>query len=166
MTERWKAIPDFPGYEVSDCGRIRSFKKYGRGIQGKPHMMSAQTDGLGYQRISLYGESGRHTSYVHRLVALAFLGPCPDGLECCHNDGDASNNHVGNIRYDTHRSNQFDAIQQGSYSDIQKLTPTEVRRLRKLRKQGHSLTSLARRFGIASATVQSVVRRLTYSYID
>ncbi|WP_248099523.1 HNH endonuclease signature motif containing protein [Corynebacterium kefirresidentii] len=45
---------------------------------------------------------------VHRLVMAAFVGPCPDGMEVCHNDGNPANNYVGNLRYDTHQANYAD----------------------------------------------------------
>lgn len=53
--------------------------------------------------------------WAHRMVAEAFLGPCPKGLEVCHGDGNPINNRVGNLRYDTHRNNMLDAIQHGTF---------------------------------------------------
>ena len=26
--------------------------------------------------------------YLHQVVLEAFVGPCTEGMECCHNDGD------------------------------------------------------------------------------
>lgn len=46
--------------------------------------------------------------WVHRLVLSAFTGPCPPGMECCHNDGDPSNNRPENLRWDTRSSNARD----------------------------------------------------------
>jgi hypothetical protein len=48
--------------------------------------------------------------YVHRLVLETFAGPNPDGMECCHNDGNASNNRLDNLRWDTRKANIHDAI--------------------------------------------------------
>jgi hypothetical protein len=45
---------------------------------------------------------------IHFLVADAFIGPRPDGLIICHNDGVAMNPHVENLRYDTRGSNMRD----------------------------------------------------------
>lgn len=49
------------------------------------------------------------------LVLLAFVGPRPKGMECCHNDGDPENNSLDNLRWDTHSSNVYDAIRHGTH---------------------------------------------------
>lgn len=51
---------------------------------------------------------------VHRLVLEAFVGPCPDGTVGCHNDGDTTNNSVGNLRWDTPGANNRDKRTHGT----------------------------------------------------
>lgn len=53
-------------------------------------------------------------------------------LEVCHNDGDSSNNHVSNLRWDTHSSNQWDQVAHGKHSNASR---THCRR-------GHPLSGL------------------------
>ncbi len=38
----------------------------------------------GHMSLSLRLNGQDKTMLVHQLVLLAFVGPCPDGLECCH----------------------------------------------------------------------------------
>jgi hypothetical protein len=58
----------------------------------------------------------RHfTAYVHRLVLKAFVGPCPEGMEGCHWDGDACNNKLDNLRWATHAENVEDSIRHGTF---------------------------------------------------
>ena len=62
-----KDAPGFPGYQVSDAGRVK------RSINGK--ILRPVRYSNGYCVVNL---SGRRIG-VHRLVALAFV-PNPDGL--------------------------------------------------------------------------------------
>lgn len=63
--------------------------------------------------VSLWTKGVQHPSKVHRLVARAFLGPCPPGQEVCHWDGDPANNRIDNLRYDTRASNSTDTVRHG-----------------------------------------------------
>jgi hypothetical protein len=65
----------------------------------------------GYPRVKLGGRCNGIP--IHRLVALTFIGPCPDGLEVCHNDGVHTNVTRGNIRYGTKSDNAKDRVKHG-----------------------------------------------------
>ena len=51
---------------------------------------------------------------IHQLILETFVGPCPEGLEACHNDGNAENNALDNLRWDTKKSNQADRVAHGT----------------------------------------------------
>ena len=59
-------------------------------------------------------------SYVHILVLEAFVGPRPTGMFACHIDGDASNNRLPNLRWDTPRNNNLDAVQHRTHHNASK----------------------------------------------
>lgn len=96
----WLEIPDFPVYEISEMGQVRTIAT-GR-------IRKAHLDRDGYLRLGLWREGKTVTRYVHRLVLTTFVGPCPDGMEGCHNDGDKLNNCSSNLRWDTHQANMDD----------------------------------------------------------
>jgi hypothetical protein len=52
---------------------------------------------------------------VHVLVAAAFLGPCPDGQEVRHLDGDKLNNCLDNLIYGTRSENNLDTVRHGHH---------------------------------------------------
>lgn len=113
--ERWARADGFPMYEVSDRGRVRSYYPW-RDIEIPRLMIQASHDqkGLKYLRVLLRDADGRRKQwYVHRLVLFAFVGPCPEGLEGCHNNGDGSDNRLSNLRWDTQQSNRQDTLSQG-----------------------------------------------------
>lgn len=104
MKEEWKDIKGHDGlYQVSNTGKVKSLRS------GK--ILKAYSVECGHQRINL-GRRERGL-WVHRLVLEAFVGSCPPGMECCHNNGDPSDNRLDNLRWDTKKSNRQDRNKHG-----------------------------------------------------
>lgn len=120
--EQWRPIPGFNGhYEASDLGRVRStdriiaFRGGGqRLLRGKP--LRAAMDRYGYEHVVIYRDKRPISAKVHRLVLETFVGPRPDGMECCHKDGDPANNTLRNLRWGSHSSNVRDTIAHGNHN--------------------------------------------------
>ncbi len=114
--EIWKDIPEYESYyQVSTEGKVRSLDrkiKIGRWgcMNLKGRILKKDILHRGHFRVTL-AKNGTHKRYfVHVLVLLTFVGPCPSGFEACHNDGDPSNNNLNNVRWDSHSNNMFDAV--------------------------------------------------------
>lgn len=103
MAEQWKHIDGFDGvYEVSDCGRVRSFNRQSR--QGA--ILSQGWKGNLKYKVVVLSKNGVTTHFkIHRLVLETFVGPCPDGMEACHNNGINTDNRLSNLRWDSHAEN-------------------------------------------------------------
>ena len=122
--EIWKPIPGFGDYYMaSSFGRIKCVERVveKRARSGKlikqvyKERILLGSDRLGYRHHHL-GFNGRKISIPeHHLVLMAFVSPKPDGMECCHNDSDPSNNRIENLRWDTHLENNRDRVRRGSY---------------------------------------------------
>ena len=114
--ERWKDVPGWEGrYQVSDKGRVRSLSRrvvtLGRGWKQSTRVYPGRMLKAGGSTFSVdLVDSGksRRGARVCCLVLEAFIGPCPDGLECCHYDDDPFNNCLENLRWDTHAANMAD----------------------------------------------------------
>tara|TARA_Y100000401_G_scaffold20555_1_gene13723 strand:- start:484 stop:975 length:492 start_codon:yes stop_codon:yes gene_type:complete len=151
--EEWKKIPGWERYSVSDQGRVRNDKtaRVLRPFQG----------GKGRLKVGLYVDGGeRNRLYVYRLVLMAFVGPCPDGQECCHNDGNHLNNRLDNIRWDNRSNNQRDRIKHGTDSRGErhgqaKLTEAQAYRIKFGNIPG-TLTEVGAMFGVGSQTVSDI----------
>ena len=114
----WRTIPGFVGYEVSNTGLVRSILK-GKGRKNRilPGTIYYQANGRPLRvAVTLRREGKNVVARIHRLVLLAFVGPVPPGMECCHFDGDATNNYLSNLRWDTRLNNQRDSIRHGTHS--------------------------------------------------
>ena len=110
MTEQWWPIPGFPGYEASSDGRVRSL------VRGKWRVVRGWLATGGYLRTSIPAEDGVVRSVaLHRLVASAFHGPCPEGMECRHLNGVPNDNRPENLRWGTKSENQLDKRLHGTH---------------------------------------------------
>lgn len=119
MAEKWLPTVDGDGYyEVSDQGRVRSvdrtvYFRDGRHRFARGKILAPRVNNGGHLFVSTGHDGAKTKSYIHRLVMAAFVGPCPDGLEVRHLDGNPTNNHLDNLRYGTRRQNRLDDIRNG-----------------------------------------------------
>lgn len=133
MVEIWRPVAGHEeSYEVSDRGSVRSLDRTVMRSNGSPQrvagrVLRGRSDQSGHLSVNLPGEQ----RLIHRLVLEAFVGPCPPGMEACHNDGDPANNSLGNLRWDTHLANMHDKVRHG-YGINQHASKTSC-------KRGHAL---------------------------
>ena len=119
MTETWKPIPGWPGYEASDHGRIKSVGRWrphnrypGKMMWWKEKILRPGAQQTGHLFVVLTRQLAQR---VHRLVALAFLGEPPfAGAMVRHLDDDPTNNHLSNLCWGTMKDNMQDAIRLGT----------------------------------------------------
>lgn len=120
--ERWLPIVGYEGfYEVSDLGRVRSVDRVvggGRGPSGlrrrRGQIRALSVHPFGYPQAHLSRDGTRETSPVHKLVLTAFVGPCPEGMTCCHGPEGATVARLDNLRWDTPSENMFDRGRDGT----------------------------------------------------
>jgi hypothetical protein len=112
--ERWLPVPGWAGYEVSDQGRVRSRQRTlpdGRTAGGV--VRRASPDRKGYLRVHLRNGRQSSTKKVHVLVAEAFHGRRPQGMQILHRGDDKSRNGAADIRYGTRKQNDRDRKRRG-----------------------------------------------------
>lgn len=170
--EIWIPVEGHVGYDVSSCGRVRSWRSPGKtpGLASAPRLLTgtpACKDGV-YLLYSL--QEPRRRRYGHTLAAEAFIGPRPEGLVIAHGDGDGHNNHSWNLRYATQVDNAGDmrahgTVLQGMASWITTLTDDEVIAIREAYAAGEQQKSLALRFETTQQVVSRIVRGLTWSHV-
>lgn len=120
--ETWLPIPGWEGfYEVSDLGRVRSVDRVIVRNTGSPQtwrgriLFQGSHAYDGRHSVSLYAEGRRETHRVAPLVLQAFVGPRPEGMFCCHRNGDCTNDRLSNLRWDTPSGNELDKRRHGTH---------------------------------------------------
>lgn len=167
FAEDWLPIPEYEGwYEASDTGKIRRVAG-GKGAHpGEERALSVRDDGYVNVCISRGSNADAKVWMVHRLIARTWLGPCPDGFEVNHKDGDKTNNAAWNLEYVTPADNQLHALTiglrkapTGEGHHQSKLTEEKVARIRAMYATGeHSYNSLAREFDVSKKTILLIIQ--------
>lgn len=97
--EIFREIDGFPDYEVSNLGRVCSFKgKY-------PRILKPGKDSCGYPIVGICNGGKQVTKRVHRLVAKAFVPNPENKPEVNHIDENKGNNVADNLEWVTCREN-------------------------------------------------------------
>jgi len=95
MEEEWKWVKGFEGvYQISNMGRLKSFKKYSEG-----YVLSNKNQYGDYLSVVLEDartNKRRHTR-IHVLVVETFIGIIPRGWHVHHKDGNKTNNILTNL---------------------------------------------------------------------
>lgn len=125
LAENWLPVVGWEGlYEVSDHGQVRSldrvvaFGHQQRQVRGR--ILGGGRSHNGVRFAVLCNGPDQVQRSVHRLVLEAFVGPCPEGMEGCHWDDDNDNNHLSNLRWDTHQANEQDKVRNGGHHQLNK----------------------------------------------
>lgn len=110
MSEEWKWIEGYEGlYQVSDHGRIKSFRKHKEG-----YVLSTKNQKGDYLRICLFNKDNeRWSTSIHRLVAKTFVGHIPTGWDVHHIDGNRQNNSATNLAIIPPNEHYTETLQMG-----------------------------------------------------
>lgn len=149
-SERWGEIPGWP-YEVSDQGRVRRSEP---GIGTFPGRILSPYVGVnGYEHVPLSGGGESERFRVHRLVLRVFEGPCPEGHEADHINGNRKDNRLENLRWLPRLKNCGAKLSERQVAEMRELYDA----------RDVSYRDLAERYGVDETTVGNVIRGETWT---
>lgn len=173
MIEIWKDIDGYEAYQVSNRGRVRSYKKkVGMGWHIRRDLpptilsQSPRSKTCAYLCVALV-EVGRkrRTFSVHKLVLTHFESPKPDGMQACHRDGDVTNNSIENLRWGTPVSNNLDKISHGTLLTGERVGTSRLtgQQVREIRSDRRSVKDIANHYSVCKQTVRNILNGDTYT---
>jgi hypothetical protein len=167
---------------------LKRFPRYCAGSNGTVWSRAVRRNRLSHAWIELRPaiRRGRRSTYryvspvhdgvgqpigIHQLVAEAFYGPCPKGLECRHLDGDGENNNAYNLRWGTHKQNAEDTIRhgrthQGSQHHWAVLSEPDIPVIFRLHAEGIPVIQIAKKYDVSDGTIHDVLNHVTWSHVD
>lgn len=174
--EEWRNVVGYEGiYSVSNLGRIRRDLSRTYGKAG--HILKWWADPTHKRAsnrrptVTLCKDNHKETWQVHMIVALAFLGPYPEGHEVNHIDGELTNTRASNFEYLTTKANHEHAARMGlkahgTEHHAAKLTDEDVREIRQRYARGDiSQRALARAYPVNQAAVKDILLGITWTHV-
>jgi len=169
MKEVWKKVRGYGGdYEISNYGKIRSYKRGGMIL--KPEITCH-----GYSVVGLTRDS-KTTSYrLGRLVAKYFIGSPPRNKPYInHIDGNKINDCVSNLEYVSAKENTEHAMRIGLKPSIKgskhfnsKLTDLDVREIKQLYKYSSiPRKRLAKLYSVSVSTICGIMKGKAWPHIQ
>lgn len=171
--EIWKSVFGWSGlYEVSSYGRVRSLRFINNRVNkilAEPRIRRMNITS-GYYRICLSNLENRIHVLVHRLVLESFVGPCPEGFEAAHLNGNRLDNRVSNLQWKTRKDNHADKLthgtaQRGEKNGTAKLKDKTVLSIRSDFENGISQSELVKKYNLGWSNLNSIVRRRSWKHI-
>lgn len=176
LLDYWKDIPDYEGmYQASYSGNIRGLDRKKPFINNtkiniRGRIRKPFTDELGRKVLLLSKNKKQRRFRIHQLVMRAFVGFPKKGMCVCHNDGNPSNNHCPNLRYDTQKGNLKDRTKHGTAltgerCHFSKLKEGEVLLIKTLLHKRIPQTLIAKMFKISQTNVSDIKIGKIWSYL-
>lgn len=169
-------IPEWPGYRVDSEGGVwtnwtKDHTHKAVRAMGWRRLQPQRTK-RGYLHVSLYrpGTGVVRQFRVHRLVLLAFVGPCPAGMEGCHLNGIPDDNRIANLAWGTRRHNAADRkthgrTVRGERQSTAKLTDEAVFQILRRAAEGDTGATLARAFAVSHNTISYILHGKTWTHV-
>lgn len=169
MTEEWRVVTDYPDYEISSLGRVRSWKKGNNGrVVGRradePRILRPAQFG-NYFGVVLCGGGRMEKRYLHRLVATAFIPNPENKREVNHKDGVKDNNALSNLEWMTLQENRKHAsetglLRSGMDNHMTLYNPEQVLQIRRLAACGLTYKRIAQEVGCSVMQANRIARGL------
>lgn len=174
-TVEYREIQGFPGYRVGSDGSVWNCWvncRWGRRMTDRWKRMKPGTHQRGYLYVNLTRIGERYKTFrVHRLVLAAFVGPCPEGMECRHLNGIKTDCRLENLCWGTGEENRQDNHDAGIYQNGEdhtqaKLSEGDVRIIRARYAAGGVLQrELAEQYSVTISNINAIVNRRSWSHI-
>lgn len=165
-------ILNFPNYGITPNGRVWVYPRTdttGRNSGGRWLKSIIQKNGRCH--VTLYRAGLGTPQTIHRLVLETYIGPCPEGMQCRHLNGNPADNRLENLAWGTRLENMQDRdlhgnTVRGEKSGVAKLTQKQVLGIIQYIRDGllrHS--EIATIFRVSKATISAIATKRNWGWL-
>jgi len=167
-----RTIPGFSHYGVTRDGRVWVF--FRRDKRHRPsggRFLRLKVDKVGRCGVTLSNKGCKYSKRIHRLVLETFVGPCPEGMECRHLNGNPKDNRLDNLCWGTPKENQADRLTHGTdlrgeKSPNSKLTASMVRLIFNAYHDGaYTVCELVKEFKVSKSTIWAILNKKSWKHL-
>lgn len=124
----------------------------------------------GYLCVKFRKDGRYHDFLMHRLMLETYVGPCPEGMEGCHKDGNKHNNDADNLYWGTRKQNMQDAIRHGVTTKGErnpqvKLNNEDLLDIVVMLNAGKMPKEIAVGYSLCTGTIQNIANGKCWSHI-
>lgn len=167
--EIWKEIRNYPNYQVSNLGRVKSLRRNLRGgsTRNQEIILKPRKTRLGYLLVAIYNPTRKDVS-IHRLVGKSFVNNPYNKPDINHIDGVKSNNNSTNLEWVTKSENLKHNFKlgvrnvQGQNAPNSRLKNHDVLQIRKMHKDKIPISDICSKFNICESSVRQIANRTTW----
>lgn len=150
--EVWKTLSFNDSFQISSWGKLRVLKSKYKSKVGSLKVWRPGGSKNQYARFSIFNKD----YYVHRLVLEEFVGPCPEGFQCAHLDGNPQNNKLENLKWVSPLENSSHKIfhgtsGKGEKNSMAKLSQKDVLEITKIYLKKVHPTIISKKFSVKQA---------------
>jgi hypothetical protein len=176
-SEIWKTIESYQDYQISNFGRIKSFKRYNR---TNKNILNTIKNSSGYLIIDLSKNGKRKIKFIHRLMYETFIGVIPEGYDVHHKDF-TKNNYLDNFKlipksehHRLHKINYHPSIKtknkiseatKGEKNPNSKLSEKQVIQIHKLIKLGFKNIEISKIYEVNPVNICDIKYGRIWNYI-
>jgi hypothetical protein len=176
--EVWKDVLGLENfYQVSNMGKVKTMPREvirGRGgvYKTPERLLNPSINSDGYYT-GIFRVNKKACNYkVHTLVALAFIGQIPKGMEVNHKNGIKTDNRVENLEIITKSQNIKHAFNiglnkpnKGEKNGNSKYTKEDAIKVKKLIKNGLTETQIVNEINCSIHFVRDIRRNRTWAHV-
>lgn len=187
QNEIWKTIPEYEGlYLISTLGKVKRLKPRNRKSFKPNYLLTPYNGSHGYLIVALIKDKKVRTFTIHRLMAITFFGPRPEGYHVNHKDANKWNNKLSNLEYVTHAENIAHAkklglfprgedhwmfkkphrIPKGEQIARAIFTSEQIRDIKARIARGEKRKEIANRYGVAPTYISQIKHGKVWRHIE